>query len=196
MEYSGSSPVAWIDTASAASPSRASTSASRTPSHVTPPTAPSFHAVPLTVMDCWDAKNERPLPVHSCDAVTRVTGSRRRSAYDRDSASASARGSDRPVPKTRSRQASRSIVGVTVWLRTNSRDWSVRKRFGSTESHRVSALVVKSVNHSGGNGLRIDGAPADDGRAGAAATAPMAAPATAPVLSRDRRERLVVIPSH
>ena len=73
------------------------------------------------------------------------------------------------MPKTRSRQASRSIVGVTVWLRTNSRAWSVRKRFGSTESHRVSALVPKSVNHSGGNGLRMDGAPAYDGRAGAAA---------------------------
>ena len=66
---------------------------------------------------------------------------------------------------------SRSIVGVSVWLRTNSRDWSVRKRFGSTESHRISALVPKSVNHSGGRGLRMVGAPAYDGRAGAAATA-------------------------
>ena len=114
-------------------------------------------------MPCWEAKNDRPLPVHSCDAVTRVTGSWRRSAYDSDSASASARGSERPVPKTRSRQVSRSIVGVTVWLRTNSRAWSVRNRFGSTESHRVSALVPKSVNQSGGKGLRMAGAPAYDG---------------------------------
>ena len=82
--------------------------------------------MPLAGVPCWEAKNDLPLPVHSCVAVSRVTGSRRRSAYDRESASASARGSESPVPNRRSRQVSRSIVGVTVWLRTNSRAWSVR----------------------------------------------------------------------
>ena len=65
----------------------------------------------------------------------------------------------------------------------------------STESHRVSALVPKSVNHSGGSGLRIAGAPAKDGKAGAAAAVPMAVPAAAPALKRERRESLVT-PSH
>ena len=118
--------MAWIETASGATPRRPSTSARRTPSQVTAPTAPSFHVVPLAGVPCWEAKNERPLPVHSWVAVSRVTGSRRRSAYESDNASASARGVASPDPKTRSRQVSRSIVGVTVWLRTNSRAWSVR----------------------------------------------------------------------
>ena len=108
---------------------------------MTAPTAPSVQAVPGAGVPCWVAKNDRPLPVHSWVAVTRVTGSLRRSEYERDSASPSDRGVARPVPNTRSRQVSRSIVGVDVWLRTNSRAWSVRYCFGKTESQRISALV-------------------------------------------------------
>ncbi len=84
---------------------------------------------------------------------------------------------------------SRSIVGVDVWLRTNSRAWSVRRSFQDTESHRISALVPKSVNQSGGSGLRMAGAPAYDGAAEVDATA--RPPATVPAWRSERRESLV-----
>jgi hypothetical protein len=58
--------------------------------------------------------------------VIRVTGSFRSSRKDSESASASDRAVVSPLPKTRSRHVSRSMVGVTVWLRTNSRDCWVR----------------------------------------------------------------------
>ena len=46
------------------------------------------------------------------DRLDRVRGSRRRSSYDSESASAPVRGVARPSPKTRSRHVSRSMIGV------------------------------------------------------------------------------------
>ena len=75
---------------------------------------------------CWLAKKLRPLPVHSWTDSTVVRGSRRRSSHDSDSAADSGRGVASPSPKTRSRHVLLSMTGVEVWLRTNSRAWSVR----------------------------------------------------------------------
>ena len=77
-------------------------------------------------MPCWVAKKLRPLPVHSCVVISVVRGSRFRSRSVTVIGSVEVRGERRPSPYTFKAYDAASIVGVTVWLRTKSRDGGVR----------------------------------------------------------------------
>jgi hypothetical protein len=114
------------ETAPASSPTDASTSRSRTPSQRTAPTAPSDHWVPAAACPCWAAKKRRPLPVHSWIAVTCVAGSAFSCASVSRTGASAPRGTVRPSPWIVRAYDATSIVGVEVWLRTNSRLAGVR----------------------------------------------------------------------
>jgi hypothetical protein len=72
--------------------------------------------VPDTVCPCWLVKYPRPLPAHSTATERVVAGSRRSSSSENVTGPPR-----RPAPKTSSRQAAVSMIGVLVWLRTKNR---------------------------------------------------------------------------
>ena len=84
------------------------------------------HAVPETVWPCWVVKKLRPLPAHSMNAVSVVDG-RRRNCFRLTVMGLSAVGDPcSPAPNSFNRQASPSMVGVLVWLRTKNRSIGTR----------------------------------------------------------------------
>ncbi len=110
---------------------------------------PSFQGVPLAGVPCWLPKKLRPLPAHSTTDVRPREGSRSRSRRLSES------GRRTPLPCTVRRQLAGSIAGVRVWLRTKNRSLGIRWPSSRTVSHRISAFVPRTTNHSGGSGFTI-----------------------------------------
>ena len=157
LTTSASRPRGSTSTACRPMPARRSTSASRTPRQRAAPIAPER---PGGAADRLRPAARR----RSCGRCPRTrrtrcgspTGSARRSVV----AEVQPGRPCSPSPHTVSRQASASMRGVAVWLRTKNRSAGVSRPVPLSAAKLVSALVPRRVNSSGGSGLTMPGSPA------------------------------------